>query len=135
MNQRVAYLAWKRDIPPACVVNWDQTGLMLCPISHMSRAPRGARDVAVVGQEDRRQITATLAAARDGTMLLPQLIFTGKTAAVIPPGFYDPGAGPKGRANEGPLLAEAAQFKGWHMTYSKNHWATQVGSTHVGAAS
>ncbi len=52
---------------------------------------------------------ATVSLAASGDLLPLQLIFQGKTIAVVP---KDPGA-------------VATRVKGWHLTMSSNHWSNQ----------
>lgn len=67
----------------------------------------GSSDVAVVGAEDKRQITACVAASLRGDLLPLQLIFQGKTARKLPPGT---------------AASIAARVD---ITHSVNHWSTQ----------
>jgi len=60
-------------------VNVDQTGLNLVPAASWTYEQRGATVVAVIGAEDKRQITACLASSLYGDLLPLQLIFTGTT--------------------------------------------------------
>jgi hypothetical protein len=63
--------------------------------------------VAIIGADDKRQITAVLASALDGTLLPLQLIFTGKTPACHPPS------------------TDASREARVHITHSPNHWSNQ----------
>jgi len=67
----------------------------------------GSSDVAVVGAEDKRQITACIAASLRGDLLPLQLIFQGKTARCLPASTAS---------------AVAARVD---ITCSDNHWSTQ----------
>lgn len=67
----------------------------------------GSNDVAVVGAEDKRQITACVAASLRGELLPLQLIFQGKTERSLPSSTY---------------ASAAARVD---ITHSNNHWSTQ----------
>ena len=69
---------------PSLVVNVDQTGLNLVPAASWTYEQRGATAVAVIGAEDKRQITACLASSLYGDLLPLQLIFTGTTTRCHP---------------------------------------------------
>lgn len=85
----------------------DQTGVHLVPASNWTYETTGASSVAVLGAEDKRQITACIASSLAGDMLPLQLIFQGKTARSLPP----------------PSLNIKAC--GAHLTFSDNHWSSQ----------
>ncbi|ELT87687.1 hypothetical protein CAPTEDRAFT_199284 [Capitella teleta] len=68
-----------RDIPPEMIVNFDQTGLSIVPTSSWTLAEKGAKQVEIVGLDDKRQITALLGCSLTGDLLPLQLIYTGKT--------------------------------------------------------
>lgn len=85
----------------------DQTGVHLVPCSAYTYETLGSESVAVVGADDKRQITVCLGSALDGTLLPLQLIFQGKTARSLP-------------------AATAASLAGRaHLTFSENHWSSQ----------
>ena len=67
----------------------------------------GSSDVAIVGAEDKRQITACVAASLRGDLLPLQLIFQGKTARSLP------------AATAASIAARV------DITCSDNHWSTQ----------
>src|SRR5689334_1322558 len=81
----------------------DQTGVPLVPSQKRTYESTGAKSVAVVGAEDKRQITACISS---GELLPVQLIFQGKTDRCLPV-----------RTPES--IASLA-----HLTYSDNHWST-----------
>lgn len=86
----------------------DQTGVHLVPASNWTYHTAGASSVAVVGAEDKRQITICVASSLDGDLLPLQVIFQGKTERSLPP-----------RTPE--LIASRA-----HVTFSDNHWSNQT---------
>ncbi len=83
-RDRVVLAVKTHKIPNYLVINFDQTGVHLVPASNRSFAVKGAQQVAIRFYKDKRQITALLAAAADGTLLPEQLIFQGKTKACHP---------------------------------------------------
>jgi hypothetical protein len=84
----------------------DQTGVHLVPAASWTYAQRGSASVAVVGAEDKRQITACLASSLHGDLLPLQLIFAGKTARSLPASTP---------------VSKAARV---HLTFSDNHWSS-----------
>jgi hypothetical protein len=86
----------------------DQTGVNLVPSSNWTYDVTGASSVAIIGAEDKRQITACIASSLSGDLLPLQLIFQGKTARCLPEITID---------------AKAAHA---HLTFSDNHWSSQT---------
>jgi hypothetical protein len=84
----------------------DQTGVHLVPASNWTYDTVGSTSVAVVGAEDKRQITACISSSLAGDLLPLQLIFQGKTARSLPP-----------RTPQ----AIASRI---HLTFSENHWSS-----------
>lgn len=67
-------------------------------------AKEGSKRIEIAGTEDKRQITAVFANTMAGNFLCPQIIYSGKTQRCLP----------------------TVQFpKGWHVTYTENHWANE----------
>ena len=66
------------NIPPQLIINWDQTGLNVVPTSSWTMHEAGSRRVEIMGLTDKRQITATYAAAMSGDVLPIQILYTGK---------------------------------------------------------
>jgi DDE superfamily endonuclease len=85
----------------------DQTGVHLVPSSNWTYEAVGASSVAVIGADDKRQITACIASSLSGDLLPPQLIFQGKTSRSLPPHT---------------VTSKASQA---HLTFSDNHWSNQ----------
>jgi hypothetical protein len=113
---QLAALVKMHNVPPALVLNSDQTGVHLVPNTQYQRATRGAKAVTCNGSGEKRQITANPCTAADGTSLPLQLIYQGKTSRCLPAGNYrsDP------------------RFKGWQWNWSENHWANLATTkTHV----
>ena len=108
MAMRIAATMQRHSVHPSLIINMDQTGVNLVPVSHWTYDTLGAASVAIVGAEDKRQITVCLASALDGSLLPLQLIFEGLTPRSIPP-HTD--------------ASTAAEF---HFTNSTNHWSSQA---------
>lgn len=53
------------DIPPALIINWDQTAINYVPPASWTMEVEGRKRVDLVGKDDKRQITACFA----GTMV------------------------------------------------------------------
>jgi hypothetical protein len=109
MAYSIAALVKTYDIPEELVINSDQTALHIRPSTDQTYDVRGVKDVKSLGKDDKCQITCTISSAASGDLLPLQLIFQGKTTAVVP---KDP-------------RAVAARAKGWHLTMSSNHWSNQ----------
>ena len=92
------------EIPPELVINWDQTGIKIVPVSSWTMEKRGAKRVEIAGVDDKRQITAVFVATAVGEFLPIQLIYQGKTAASLP-AFTFP--------------------DDWSVTYTPNRWANE----------
>lgn len=86
----------------------DQTGVHLVPTSNWTYEKSGSSSIAVVGAEDKRQITVCIASSLDGELLPPQLIFQGKTHRCLP------------------ARTPEAIVSHVHLTFSENHWSNQT---------
>jgi len=71
-------------MPAEFIINFDQTGIKYVPISPWTLDKEGAKRVAIVGKEDKRQITAVLGCSMSGDILPFQLIYEGKTSRCLP---------------------------------------------------
>lgn len=85
----------------------DQTGIHFVPAASWTYERIGSSSVAVVGAEDKRQLTACVAASLSGDLLPLQLIFEGKTERSLP------------AATAASLAARV------DITHSSNHWSSQ----------
>jgi len=108
MAKRIAATMEMHDVHPSLVINLDQTGVKLVPSSAWTYEKRNSSSVAVIGADDKRQITACLASALSGDLLPLQLIFQGKTERSLPE---------KTAASIASLC---------HLTFSENHWSSQT---------
>ena len=82
------------------VVNFDQTGTKMVPVSDWNQ---GTKQIEVVGRDDKREITLLLAISLSGELLNPQVIYAGKTDR---------------------CHADAPVPPGWNVTHSASHWST-----------
>jgi hypothetical protein len=85
LAKRLAIVTFTHDIPPSLVVNADQTGWPLAPSRGNTLAKKGAKEVAVIGKDDKRQVTLLLGCSAAGDMVPPQLILKGKREKSLPP--------------------------------------------------
>ena len=73
-----------QEIPPKVIVNWDQMGIKIVPVSSWTMAKGEARRVEIAGADDKRQIMTVFAATPTGNFLPPQVIYVGRTPAFLP---------------------------------------------------
>ncbi len=92
------------EIPDELILNWDQTALHLVPTGQWIMHHAGEKVVPITISDDKRQITAVLAATMVGEYLPPQLIYTGKTSRRHP---------------------KVTAPKGWDIWHSHNHWSNE----------
>ena len=71
-------------IPSQLVINWDQAGVKLVPSSNWTLEQQGAEQVEIAGQNDKCQVTATLAGTLSGELLPLQILYQGKTERCHP---------------------------------------------------
>ena len=93
------------DEIPTELINFDQTGLNIVPVSDWTMEVEGSKRVEVAGKYDKKQITAVLGGSCVGDFLPPQIIYQGKTPHCLP--NYD--------------FPEK-----WNITYSANHWSNET---------
>jgi len=98
------------NIPPELVVNYDQTAIYVRPATEQTYETKGVKAVRSLGKDEKRQITGMVSSASSGSMLPLQLIFQGKTTAVVP----------------NHVEAREAVRKGWDFTNLENHWSNQT---------
>ena len=92
------------DIPKDLILNWDQTAIQLVPTGDWTMNEAKVKKVVIANSDDKRQITAVLAATMTGEYLLAQLIYKGKTIRCHPKiSFPD----------------------GWDVWHSNNHWSNE----------
>jgi len=91
-------------IPPALIINWDQTAINYVPPASWTMAEQGSKRVDLAGKDDKRQITACFAGSMAGDFLPPQLVYEGKTPRCLPQVTFP---------------------SDWHVTYSPTHWCNE----------
>ncbi len=78
-------MTWERvSIPPELVCNSDQTTVHLRPSTKQTYEVKGVKEVKCLGKDDKRQITAVVSSTASGELMPLQLVFQGKTEAVVP---------------------------------------------------
>ena len=106
------------DVPDDRVWNADQTAVRMVPTSEYGWGDRGRQSSGVGNKpyigDTRRQVTITLCACMVQSDLLGQIIYTGITAASLPPG-------PKSTTTATPVYAYT---DGLTATCTHNHWAS-----------
>ncbi|QRV83006.1 DDE superfamily endonuclease [Ceratobasidium sp. AG-Ba] len=80
-------------IPASCIVNADQTQVLFNPGDGKTWNPSGARQVNIIGADDKRAFTLLVAASAFGNLLPFQAIYAGKSTRSLPhcssSGFLD----------------------------------------------
>ena len=94
----------KYSIDRSLIINWDQTPLQYAPTGQWTMEKTGESKVAINGMAVKRNITAVLSVALEGTFLPPLLIYTGLTARSQP----------------------TVQFpENFHVTQNAKHWSNE----------
>jgi hypothetical protein len=109
--------AWtikEHRIPAALVVNADQTGVVYLPGSRMTYAPRGSKQVGLIGNEEKRAFTALLAVSAAGDALPIQCVYEGKTSRSIP-----------SKSATSRQECDDAKFRFVFSGKTGNHWSNQ----------
>ncbi|WAR09629.1 hypothetical protein MAR_034705 [Mya arenaria] len=81
---KVQGMIQEHHIPDSFVLNFDQTGCHMVPGGEWTMGEMGSALVTIAGLDDKRQMTALLIVMKSGWMLLPQLIYVGKTDRCLP---------------------------------------------------
>lgn len=77
--EKVQIVCREHNTLQSLVLNMEETGLPIIPVSSWTLAAKGSNQVPVVGLEDKRQMTAALACSATGKLLSPQLLDRGTT--------------------------------------------------------
>lgn len=101
--ERITSKVSEHKIPPEMIVNIDQTGISIVPVSDWTMELEGSRQVPITGLDDKRQITAVMGVASTGRLIAPQLIYQGKSDACHPKYKFP---------------------KDWDITHTETHWST-----------
>ena len=70
-HERITKVVRDYSVPPALILNFDQTATKLVPTSEWTMAPQGSIQVSVVGLEDKHEITVPLCFSLSGNFLPP----------------------------------------------------------------
>ena len=92
----------KHKIPDELIINFDQTGMKIVPVSNWTLDLKGGKQVPIIGKDDKREVTALLAVNILGETLPPQIIYQGTTNRCHP-NFKFP--------------------SDWDITHTENHWS------------
>jgi hypothetical protein len=116
MIKRVAGAAAQHHITHPCfIINWDQTAVLLMQANKYTYHNIKDKHVSMIGQEEKRQITAVVTSTLDGDLLPLQLIFKGqdknKQQQRAVPVLH-------------PVEAKRTTGSGWHLTQTANHWSS-----------
>jgi hypothetical protein len=74
---QIVHAIHEYKLPPSLYVNSDQTQLLYAPSDKMTWAETGAKQVELVGAEEKRALTVMVSVASDGTILPFQAIYQG----------------------------------------------------------
>ncbi|KII82686.1 hypothetical protein PLICRDRAFT_59034, partial [Plicaturopsis crispa FD-325 SS-3] len=110
---RLAYSIKEEDIPPSLYVNSDQTQAVFAQGSKLTWAPTGAKQVSVVGEDEKRAFTVLVSISNDGAVLPFQAIYSGYTERSCP-----------NRSARNYGEAESAGFC-FECSETDNYWSTQ----------
>ena len=96
------------EIPPELILNLDQTGIKIVPSSTWTMEQQGTKRVELVGENDKRLITAVFCGSLVGDFLPLQIIYAGKTERCHPhyefPTEWDITHSPKHWSNESTMI-------------------------------
>jgi hypothetical protein len=116
---RRAYIIKEEDIPSTLIVNSDQTGVVYGPGSKLTWAPRGSKQVSLIGADEKRAFTALLSISTSGYALPIQAVFEGLTDKSCP----NPAARHYANCIEAGFRLVPSEKKG-------NHWSNQQTMRH-----
>ena len=92
------------SIPPELVLNLDETGLHIVPISNWTLDIKGSKQVAITGIDNKRQITVVVVCTASGHLLCPQVLYQGTTHRCHPNDKFP---------------------DGWDGYHSASHWSAK----------
>ena len=105
---RISNAVREHNIPDELVINMDETGIPVVPVSNWTMAPEGSSQVSIIGKEDKNQVTAVLMSTLSGAFPQPQIIYKGKTQQCHPhyifPAEFDVHHSPNHWANTDTML-------------------------------
>ena len=100
---KIVFIRHREDITADRVVNIDQTSVRILPTSTRGWKPKGSGSNSRWAVDTKRVVTAVLAVFMEREDIFPQLIYIGKTKAVL---------------LTGPVPDIMT------LTYTENHWST-----------
>ena len=101
-KQRIGKLITDNNIPAELVINWDQTGIKLVPVSNWTMEKTGNKQITISGLGDKREMTGLLSITLSGELLPPQVLYGGLTDGCHPK-FNFP--------------------EEWDIFHTENHWS------------
>ena len=101
---RIVEAVQLHSISKALIINLDETDLKLVPVSSWTLEQQGTAKIKVAGVDDKREVTAVVAASMTGDLLPLQMLYTGVTERCHPT-FNFPDK--------------------WNVWHSSNHWANE----------
>jgi hypothetical protein len=114
-----AFTIFYHNVPAELRINGDQTQIVLQPPSCFTYDTRGARQVPIIGKDEKQAMTLMTTISASGELLPFQAIFKGRTAASLPnPSPDNPEL--KAAYNEAINLGFRFEFAGESDTY----WST-----------
>ena len=102
----ILYCIKEHSIPPALVLNADQTPSSYVSVEKQTMASCGANSVPIKGISDKRNIILTFVLILDGHFLPMQIIYSGKTKASLPCSIQFP--------------------EGFSLAYNQEHWSNEA---------
>ncbi|KAK1220285.1 hypothetical protein PQX77_016950, partial [Marasmius sp. AFHP31] len=81
---RLVHLVTFYDIPPALVINMDQTGVLVLMTWKKTYHKKGERQIEIQAKDEKRAYTLCVASTADGEFLPFQQIWSGKTKKSTP---------------------------------------------------
>ncbi|KAI5449041.1 hypothetical protein NCC49_005652 [Naganishia albida] len=107
-------------VPPALVINGDQTGVNLFPAENKTYAKRGSKQVPILAEDDKRHITLIITSSMDGKLFSFQAIFKGKTEASLP------GKNERKAAENMGMKFEPGGDKHWANLETTKKWVEEI---------
>ena len=102
--QRVKNEVETWNISRGLIINWDQTGSKLVPVSEWTIERVGTKQVAIIGQENKREVTVLISITASGGLLPFLAIYQRKTVG---------------------CHAKVTFPNDWNITQSDSHWSTE----------
>uniref|UniRef100_A0A914W0M0 DDE-1 domain-containing protein n=1 Tax=Plectus sambesii TaxID=2011161 RepID=A0A914W0M0_9BILA len=100
---KIGSLVKAHEIPDQLIIIFDQTGISIIPTSSYTMEKEGAKQLPVIGKDEKRQIAVVFAVSLAGELLPPKLIYGSKTDACHPKYRFP---------------------HDWLIDHTDNHWST-----------